>query len=318
MDFETRQRLHESRVNRRYDERQRMDEEMFKTWFQPEVTKKTHKILADKRPEILHEDLESRSRRMAYEEMDKIENHRKELEKEIYQQVTFEPELDPISKLFGRKSSVQELYENPRGKQRAEQIRQRIEQDINDACTFTPKLNQKSRQLAEPDEYEQLYQRYQEEFQQRGYLENDMNAPNHSAFTANSSRQRISRINMKEPEKMLEGFKLKAIQKEEARRNDLMMRELKELEECTFHPNVYSYPPAYEPAKPIVVKGLARHLELRNLSNKMKEDAAQREYEVFHVVNADKYRRPEDGLTMVEVRTFWLLSFYCRSLIISI
>lgn len=315
MDFETRQRLHESRVNRRYDERQRMDEEMFKTWFQPEVSKKTHKILSEKRPDIMHEDAKSRSQRMAYEEMSKIENHRKELEKEIYQQVTFEPEIDPISKLFGRKSTIQELYENPRGKQRLEQVRQRLEQEINEACTFTPKLNQKSRQLAEPDEYEQLYLRYQQDLHQRGYMENDMNASNQSQQAVNTSKNRISRINMKEPEKMAEDIKLKALQKEEARRNDLIMKELRELEECTFHPNLYSYPPAYQPEKPIVVKGLARHMELRQLSNKMKEEAALREYEVFHVSNVEKFRRPEDGLTMVEVSKIKLFLLYLSSFV---
>lgn len=281
---------------------------MFKSWFRPEVTRKSHHILSEKRPNILKEDIGQKSNRMAYEEMDKIERHRKVLEKNIYQQLTFKPVLDPISKLFGRKSTVQELHENPRGKQRAEEIRQKLEEEMNEACTFSPEISKRSRQLAEPDEYEQLYLSYQNELQQRGYMENDVNVINQSQGTSHNmgGNRKMPRINMKEPEKMIEDFKMNALQKEEARRNDLILREMKELEECTFQPSIYSYPPSTDQSnkRPIVVKGLARHMELRRLANKMKGDAAQREFEVFHVANVDKYRRPEDGLTVCEVSIF--------------
>ena len=57
---------------------------------------------------------------------------------------------------------------------------------------------------------------------------------------------------------------------------------------------------------PVVVRGLGRHLELKQMSQKQKEDNARREDEAFTVKNADKYRRPSDGSTIVKPFNFHL------------
>jgi len=54
-------------------------------------------------------------------------------------------------------------------------------------------------------------------------------------------------------------------------------------------------------AEPIVIKGLGRYLELKQMSLKQKAEAMRREKEAFQVKNVDKYRRIEDGSTIVEV-----------------
>jgi hypothetical protein len=52
---------------------------------------------------------------------------------------------------------------------------------------------------------------------------------------------------------------------------------------------------------PVVIKGLGRHLELKRMSIKKKEDMEAREKEVFGVKNIHKYKRPEDGSTIIKV-----------------
>ena len=58
--------------------------------------------------------------------------------------------------------------------------------------------------------------------------------------------------------------------------------------------------------EPIVVRGIGRHLELRDLKNKLKEEKLQRERQVFRVEHVERFRRPEDGSTIV--RPFLLSS----------
>lgn len=87
---------------------------------------------------------------------------------------------------------------------------------------------------------------------------------------------------------------------------------------CTFKPSIPTYQPSTQPSitasiyyesqgqsfqqleSPIIIKGLSRHLELQNLSWKQKEELVQRERDAFTVKNVDKFRRPEDGSTIVK------------------
>ena len=54
----------------------------------------------------------------------------------------------------------------------------------------------------------------------------------------------------------------------------------------------------------IVIRGLNRHLELRRMAEQLKLEKEQREREAFSVRGVDKYRRPEDASTIVQVRRF--------------
>jgi hypothetical protein len=45
-------------------------------------------------------------------------------------------------------------------------------------------------------------------------------------------------LNINEPEKMIQKIRYNLLEKEEKRRNELIARELKELKECTFQPNI--------------------------------------------------------------------------------
>ena len=58
-------------------------------------------------------------------------------------------------------------------------------------------------------------------------------------------------------------------------------------------------PPFFENAlaQPVVVRGLARHLELRDLARKRTEEQRTREHEAFHVPKAEGWRRGQKFTT---------------------
>ena len=119
----------------------------------------------------------------------------------------------------------------------------------------------------------------------------------------NASSHRRANINMKKPEIMSKNIKQYLNDKEERRRQEIVAREIEELRDCTFAPEVQPYKP-HEAADPVIVRGLGRHLELKKLLEKKKSDIKEREDEVFRVQRIDKYRRPEDGSTIVKPFAF--------------
>ena len=62
---------------------------------------------------------------------------------------------------------------------------------------------------------------------------------------------------------------------------------------------------------PVIVRGLSRHIELKKLSLKQKDEAEKREAEAFSVKNVDKYRRGIDGSTIVKVGNNYQLCKSC-------
>ena len=85
--------------------------------------------------------------------------------------------------------------------------------------------------------------------------------------------------------------------------SNLLEKELIELKDCTFSPDIIGLEYKYRLSdEPVIVRGLGRHLELRDMSKRMKDDSIRREQDVFRVRNVDKYRRSDDGRTIVEVK----------------
>lgn len=128
-------------------------------------------------------------------------------------------------------------------------------------------------------------------------------------------------INMKEPEKMSQNIKQQLLEKENKRREELMAKEIEEMRECSFQPLIPNYPSQFQNIsstsmytsttnsngnflipQSVIVKGLGRHLELKYLSLKQKEEELKRERDAFNVKNVEKYRRSEDNSTIVKVK----------------
>lgn len=292
---------HQQRVKATKEAKIREEDERHQSWFKPSLEESTVKIIEKRRPDILEESTSDRIRRLAVQDQRDIENNKRRLEQAIYGSITYTPQIDPVSKLFGRKSSIQELHENPRGKQALSWAKVRAERSLDEECTFQPKINEKSRKLVEPDDYDYLFRKYHSEFPAtEGYEEAQTSKQNKSLASQQSSR--LQRINFEEPERMLVEIRQRAVEKEELRRQALIAKEIDELQECSFQPSLVSkYRPETVDDEPIVIRGLGRHMELRDMAAKIKEETQWREFKAFHVVDAEKYRRPEDGTTIVRV-----------------
>lgn len=281
-NFVKRSEMIRERKERRDEDRMRAEAEKYNNWFQPHIYSDACGILADKQPELLNESEADRYYRMIDKYQEDKSSSVKATEKVMYGGDTFSPAIDPISRALGRDSNVEELYENIRGKNLKEQIRLRNEAIESKECSFRPHINRNSRSMA--------------------------NASSDALGLENvdeNLRYTQVRINLNEPEKMARNIRLHLLEKEEKRRSEIIARELDELKECTFQPTIVQYQPLdASEAGPIIVKGLGRHLELKHLSKKQKEEAAQREKDAFSVKNVEKFRRAEDGSTIVQVRNF--------------
>ena len=100
-------------------------------------------------------------------------------------------------------------------------------------------------------------------------------------------------INLREPERMGQEIRKRMQEKEEKRQAAIVAREMEELKECTFQPRIPEPKTSIgldAAQDPVVVRGIGRHIELRQMSNKLKQEKMEREREVFHVQHVDKYR----------------------------
>ena len=292
-------------LQRRADEKHARDQmkeaALAATWFRPETTTKSVAILTHARPQQLVESPAERIERMTNEEVDSRQRRQKQLEHDVYGGLSFRPAIDPISRALGRDTDLDELSENRRGKQKLETIRRQVETNLRQECSFRPQINELSRMLlaADPADLE-FAARYNAEFVSRGWAESAFEQLERLQEHPLPPKHITSRINMQDPEKMARDIRWCQQDKEERRRADMLVREVEELRECTFQPQIPSYNPD-DNNHPVVIRGLGRHLELKQLSSRQKAEAAQREKEVFTVVNVDKYRRAEVGSTIVQV-----------------
>lgn len=92
--------------------------------------------------------------------------------------------------------------------------------------------------------------------------------------------------------------------REERRRRALRERELKELQECSFRPLLRQNrrrpsSPTAAMVAPVVVRGLARHLELRRRADQLQREQRDRERAAFHVDRASEWRNGQNYTTPV-------------------
>jgi len=99
-------------------------------------------------------------------------------------------------------------------------------------------------------------------------------------------RSRYS-IDVTQPDTLTQRIKEKERQKMAQCEQVKKKKEYEELKECTFTPAIKRAVPK-QASGPIVVRGLGRHLELKELAQRQSEEKAERERKVFltHVTNA--------------------------------
>lgn len=295
--------------------RQEIDKEG-SSWFKPSILSKSEKLVYKMQPDRENESPTQRDKRLSQWDMMAIEQKKKMLEEELYGDIKFAPTIDKNSKEMARKTDFRELVENNKGKKARDMVRQKVEEIRGADCPFRPQITDYfEKAISKGNASQQILEN---ELRHFGYNEcptDVYNRNNRSNDDPNSKANLLSRvtINLKQPERMAGNIRHYLQEREEKRRQAIIERELDDLRDCTFQPQVDPYAfkrkESYLSEEPIIVRGLGRHLELKNRTEKLKEDAATREREVFSVRNVEKIRRPEDGSTIVEPFSFSEISF---------
>lgn len=151
---------------------------------------------------------------------------------------------------------MQELVDNKRSKQIKHQIAAARERQLKEECTFKPATNKsrKAREIVEslPD----------------------------SQF----------RVNVNEPEKIVKAIDAYRRDREMKLRQTRQEVEYESMKECTFAPDVGG---ARVPKQtgPVVVRGLGRYLELKDLAKRLEQEKSDRAARAFVVQGAAKTKR---------------------------
>ena len=238
--FEARQEQYQKAVQRRTDARRKQEEDSQEAWFKPEIGKSAA-IVAMRRPELLSETDEERATRLSAQDTADIASRKSAIEKEVYKDITFHPTLDPVSAALGKKSSLQDLVDNPKGKSVRERARRQHEAQFENECSFHPhvldyRIDTSATSMYDgPPSY-----RYEMEHSIDGWASASQAAGDRGDKENSGVVQ--AKINIREPEKMARDIRLHLQEREERRRADLMARELEMLKECTFAPTVPSLP----------------------------------------------------------------------------
>jgi hypothetical protein len=227
--------------------------EMESALFQPCVSE-ANDILLTARNARLNETPLERSERLTYVDPKRKEAIVAQLQAAHFSQYTHRPTIDSISARLARSKTDAELSANPRGKALKEQLaRQQAEQE-SEECTFKPKLDSKSQAIA-------------------------ANTGSRSALAPESIDTLSERLALEQKER--------ADRLERARAE----AEAQALRECTFAPQVQSrggeHPESTDRAskeateKPLVIKGLGRYMELKQMAKRQQEAQKQREQKAF-------------------------------------
>lgn len=214
--------------------------------FQPAIGN-AEQVLAHTRPALVTESAEERYERLASRDKVTIDTVRAAMQEEYYRQFSFEPELNPVSRRIGRTRTVAEHASDLERQRARERAALALEHERSKECTFQPRLE------TDPDRV--------------------LEHATHPVF----------RLNPTDTEGM--GDRIRGVLEERERRKEAARREAEyeALKECPFIPETHAGKPVAEPEGPVVVRGLGRHLELRDLALQLAEERARREEEAFKV-----------------------------------
>ena len=120
-DFYDRQQQFIQRQLEKKEEFKKKFSEEAKCSFKPEINV-TSEIICESDPKRGAETEDDRVMRLYKKDQKKQEVLKEMLEKEVYAQYTYKPEINKISKTLAKTTSLDELAYNPKGKQMKEQI----------------------------------------------------------------------------------------------------------------------------------------------------------------------------------------------------
>jgi len=246
-DFVQRQEIMENERKDRERERRAAAHDMSGVaTFRPKVHN-PDRILVQSRPERLAETEAQRYERLAYKDQQrkmKLQNYIRDV---YYSQYEFKPKINRVSKEIVRdthkkgQACYDSLYKNERGKYYREVAQSQIEEEVLRECTFQPET---------------------------------LSRPNATA----SDAIRKSRKQSEQTIRLIEQSRRK---KENRLQQQRLENEYEELKECTFTPLVNNDPSSLQRDIPVVVNGLGRYMELRELAKRQVEEQREREAKIF-------------------------------------
>ncbi|KAG1692137.1 hypothetical protein DVH05_025757 [Phytophthora capsici] len=300
MDFVARQEYFQSRDQEKMEALEGFTDMDYtqngKFTFKPDIGN-AEGVLKHLRPDRCTESSQQKLYRLTYNDQREVELKKQRLREEQYGKYSFKPEINPVSKALGRSSTLDELSHPVIGLQQDPPDSKRVPpHERTDSSTSRVALRQyfankrfRSRVALEMEEASQAECTFQ---------------PNLIASKPRNGSASTGKLYSREPRSrtklewqsenllhLIEAERQKKADDIEAKRNAL---ELKELEECTFQPNLLKRrgklsskgspsPPRDSSAeeKPVIVRGLGRFLELKDLARKQQAEQKQREQKVF-------------------------------------
>ncbi|KAH7460800.1 uncharacterized protein KRP23_14506 [Phytophthora ramorum] len=259
-------------------------------------------VLKQLRPDRRTESSHQKLYRLTYNDQREAELKKQRLREEQYAQYTFKPEINPVSKALGRSSTLDELshpvldiqHDPPMSKRSPPQERRSADDSSSSRVVLRQYFANKrfrSRVALEMEEASKA----ECTFQPSLGASKTRNGSSNAAKMYNREPRSRSKLEWQSENllHLIEAERQKKSDEIEAKRN---AQELKELEECTFRPNLQKprrrgksdakgspSPPRDVEAdeKPVIVRGLGRFLELRDLARKQQAEQKQREQKVF-------------------------------------
>ncbi|GAB4819424.1 hypothetical protein N2152v2_006470 [Parachlorella kessleri] len=219
--------------------------------FRPDTGNAVEVLAFSERAGNLLETEAERYERMALDEAARLEAKRAAKEQEIYGGMNFKPRLNPKSLRMAKSSTVEELASTDKVARKVAQLKAEEEQRLRQECTFRPNT-------AKPPV--------------RGYGYEYEPAPQPKARLAIAGQgfeNLVDRIHEYQAEKEAKAARVK---EEEERR---------QLRECSFVPEINKQP--VKAKGPVVVRGMERYLELKQLAEKQKREAEERASQVFNL-----------------------------------
>ncbi|OQR85472.1 hypothetical protein ACHHYP_11799 [Achlya hypogyna] len=241
LDFVTRQRVLQDQRDNKLEHQMLLEERVhaMQKPFQPCIGN-AEKVLQHTRPKRLTESTPEQLYRMAYAEPRKREERKKRLHEAYYNNFSFQPKLNTVSKALGRPTPIQRLAHTDATKPVRSRVVKEMELQAQAECRFRPEL---APTQAEPVDRSSVW--------------------HPATVIQNIEREREHRR-----------------QKLEDKRHVL---EFDELQRCTFAPTINRKALAAETsAKPVVVRGLRRFLELKERAKRQEAELREREAKVFH------------------------------------
>ncbi|CAM9186727.1 unnamed protein product, partial [Ectocarpus sp. 12 AP-2014] len=284
--FEQRRAIMDARRKERERLRQEARAKEETRWFNPTTARRTDALLRRRMPERLEETVEERVKRMAAVDDHRRRNFVMTQKAKEKLECTFRPSLNPVTHSMAQASPLDELVNNRRG----QRVRERVKAKVSDAqaCSHKPTLLAEAALLHTNAEGGVALR------DGGGCAGSGERGAAAAGLYGPGNRYRLS---VREPARMTAELRAREREQEERFNALRQEREVAEMQRCTFVPQTNSA--ILRAEGPVLVRGLGRHLELKDVAQQRERERREREAQAFGV-RPGAVRRSVLGETIVE------------------